>query len=370
MASRGAPANNGPMNTTAPKARPGRTSRPGVNSRRAGVWRAVLLTALAMVLALPGAVLTAVRVGPWEPGTPWLQLLAGYPLTVLPTLAAVLAALLIGRRRRVRLVVSAGVLLLLVIQLAMLAPRLVPVAGEGSTVTLAAPTVVGHGRQLTVMSLNVGSSEDAAAVLEAVAANHVDILALPELNPVILERLEHAGIARLLPYRVIDVDWAHVGSGIFSAFPLTTPGRVPGSGFFQSRAVAEVPGVPGGIRLTSVHVNSPRPGHVPRWRKDLAELLELQQGAPPDVPEVLLGDFNASLDHSGLRKLLSTGLSDAASATGRGLWPTWPANSQAPPFVQIDHVLASREFAVLSFQTLPIPGSDHLAVVSELAYRG
>jgi endonuclease/exonuclease/phosphatase family metal-dependent hydrolase len=131
-----------------------------------------------------------------------------------------------------------------------------------------------------------------------------------------------------------------------------------------------VPGVPGGIRLTSVHVNSPRPGHVPRWRKDLAELLKLQQGAPPDVPEVLLGDFNASLDHRGLRRLLSAGLNDAASATGRGLWPTWPANSPAPPFVQIDHVLVSREFAVASFQTLPIPGSDHLAVVSELSYRG
>ncbi|WP_427007286.1 endonuclease/exonuclease/phosphatase family protein [Pseudarthrobacter sp. H2] len=365
------------MNTTAPMARPGLdpgpalNSRPGLDSRRPGVWRAVLLTALAMVLALPGAVLTAVRIGPWEPGTPWPQLLAGYPLTVPLTLAAVLAALLIGRRRRVRLVVSAGVLLLLVIQLAMLAPRMVPLAGERSTATLAAPTVAGHGRHLTVMSLNLGSSEvDAAAVLEAVAANDVDILALPELNPVSLERLDQAGIGRLLPYRVTDVDWANVGNGIFSAFPLTTPGRVPGSGFFQSRAVAEVPGIPGGIRLTSVHVNSPRPGHVPRWRKDLAELLELQQGAPAEVPEVLLGDFNASLDHRGLRKLLSTGLTDAASATGRGLWPTWPANSPAPPFVQIDHVLASREFAVVSFQTLPIPGSDHLAVVSELAYRG
>ncbi|WP_211878754.1 hypothetical protein [Pseudarthrobacter albicanus] len=116
------------------------------------------------------------------------------------------------------------------------------------------------------MSLNLGSSEvDAAAVLEAVAANDVDFLALPELNPVTLERLEQAGIARLLPYPGTDVDWANVGNGIFPVFPLTTPGRVPGSGFFQSRPAAEVRGIPGGIRLTSVHVNSPRPGHVPRW---------------------------------------------------------------------------------------------------------
>lgn len=365
MVSRGRAANNGPMNATPPE---GRGALP---SRRAGVWRAVLLTLLATVLALPAAVLTAVRVGPWDLGTPWVQLLSGYPVTVLPTIASVLAALLIGRRRRVRLVVSAGMVLLLALQFAMLAPRMVPVDAERRAASLAAPTVDGRGRLLTVMSLNVGGPDlDAAAVLDAVAANGVDILALPELNPVALQRLEDAGISGLLPYRVTDVDWASTGNGIFSAFPLTTPGRVPGSEFFQSRAVAKVRGVPAGLHLTAVHADSPRPGHVARWRRDLTELLELQQGAPANLPTVLLGDFNSSLDHRELRNLLSTGLSDAASATGRGLWPTWPANSSAPPFVQIDHVLVSRELAVESFKTVTIPGPDHLAVVSQLSYHG
>jgi endonuclease/exonuclease/phosphatase family metal-dependent hydrolase len=364
MVSRGGAANNGPMNATPPE---GRGALP---SRRAGVWRAVLLTLLATVLALPAAVLTAVRIGPWELGTPWVQLLSGYPLTVLPTLASVLAALLIGRRRRVRLVVSAGMVLLLAVQFAMLAPRMVPVDVERRAASLAA-TVDGRERLLTVMSLNVGGPDlDAAALLDAVAANGVEILALPELNQVTLERLENAGISGLLPYRVTDVDWANVGSGIFSVFPLTTQGRVPDSNFFQSRAVAEVPGIPMGIHVTAVHVNSPRPGHVLRWRNDLIELAALQQAAPANLPTVLLGDFNSSLDHRGLRNLLSTGLSYAASATGQGLWPTWPANSPAPPFVQIDHVLVNSELAVVSFKTVPIPGSDHLAVVSELSYHG
>ncbi|WP_168709315.1 endonuclease/exonuclease/phosphatase family protein [Arthrobacter sp. PAMC25564] len=345
--------------------------RRAVPSRHAGVWRAVLLSLLAVLLALPGAVLTAVRIGPWELGTPWVQLLSGYPLTVPLTLASVLAAVLVGRRRRVRLVVSAGMVLVLAVQLAMLAPRLVPMLAERGAADLAASVMEGPGRLLTVMSLNVGSSDlDAAALLDAVRANHVDILALPELGPVTLERLENAGISGLLPYRVTDVDSANVGNGIFSAFPLTTPGRVPGSQFFQSRAVATVPGIPSGIHLTSVHVNSPRPGHVPRWQNDLNELAALQNGAQANSPTVLLGDFNSSLDHRGLRNLVSTGLSDAASATGRGLWPTWPANSPAPPFVQIDHVLVSRELTVVSFTTVPVPGSDHLAVLSELSYRG
>lgn len=353
-----------PMSSRPPE---GRTASP---SGRAGVGRAVLLTSLALLLALPGAVLTAVRTGPWEPGTPWVQLLSGYPWTALPTFAAVLAVILIGRRRLGR-ILSAGLLLLLAGQLAILAPRVVPGVGNAEAAALAGPPAGDPGRHLTVMSLNVGSSRvDVAAVLDAVAAHGVDILALPELSPPVLERLENAGIAGLLPYRVIDVDGAHVGNGIFSAFPLAAPGRVPGSEFFQSRAVARVPGFPDGIRLTSVHVTSPRPGHVTSWRKDLAELLELRRGAPPDVPEVLIGDFNASLDHRGLRKLLSAGLRDAASATGQGLLPTWPANSPAPPFVQIDHVLVSRDFEVASFQTLTLSGSDHLAVISALSYRG
>lgn len=332
--------------------------------------RAILATVLALVLALPGAVLTAVRIGPWEPGSPWLQLLAGYPLTVLPTLASVATALLIGRRLRLRPAVTAGALLLLAVQLAMLAPRLIPVDRQPGAAP-AATADAGLGRNLTVMSLNVGGSGvDAAAVLKAVAEHQVDILALPELSPAILERLDSGDIARLLPYRVTNVGGGHVGNGIFSTFPLTTPGRVPGSGFLQSRAVAQVPGIPDGIRLTSVHVRSPRPGQVFPWRRDLAKLLELRRGTPPGVPEVLLGDFNASLDHRGLRKLLSAGLRDAAAATGQGLLPTWPANSPTPPFVQIDHVLVSRNLWVASFRTLRVPGSDHLAVISALSYRG
>lgn len=365
MASKAADTNNGPMNATAPE------GRRAVPSGRPGVWRAVLLTLLAVVLALPGAVLTAVRIGPWQLGTPWVQLLAGYPLAVPLTLISVAAALLIGPRRRVRAAVSAGMVLMLAVQLAMLAPRVVPLPAKGRAAALAAPTAGAPGRPLTVMSLNIGSSDlDASALVDAMRAHHVDILALPELNPAALDRLDSAGISRVLPFRVTDLDGSTVGNGIFSVFSLTTPGPVPDSAFRQSRAVASVPGIPAGIRLTAVHTDSPRPGRVPGWRKDLSELLDLQRNGPANVPTILLGDFNSSLDHRELRDLLSTGLSDAASAAGRGLWPTWPANSPAPPFVQIDHVLVSGELAVVSFTTVPIPGTDHFALVSELDYRG
>lgn len=367
MASGGRGPNNGLM--TAYPAEVGKASP----SRNAGVWRAVLVTGLAVALALPGALLTAVRVGPWEVGSPWVQLLSGYPLTAVSTFAAVLAALLIGRRRRVRLVVSAAMALVLLAQLTMLAPRLLPdgwnpLAANPARAASAGPDQTGA---LTVMALNVGGSRlDAAAVLAAVRANGVKVLALPELGAETLQALEDAGIATLLPHRALDIDQEHTGSGIFSAFPLTRQPRVPGSEYLQSRAVVEVAGIPKGIQFTAVHVESPRPGQVSGWRKDLRELAELQRAAPAGTPAVLLGDFNSSLDHRELRRLLSAGLRDAAAATGRGLWPTWPANAPVPAYVQIDHALVSRELTVESFQTLSIPGPDHLAVLSRLSYRG
>jgi endonuclease/exonuclease/phosphatase family metal-dependent hydrolase len=342
----------------------------------AGVWRAVILTALALALAVPGAVLTAVRVGPWVLVSPWVQLLSAYPLTAVSTFAAVLAALLIGRRRRVRLMVSAGMVLLLLVQFAMLAPRLLPDGWNPLASRPAGQASAGQaggirGAGLTVMALNVGGARlDATAVLDAVRSHGVEVLALPELSPETLQALEDAGINTLLPQRVLDVSPNSTGSGLFSVFPLTRQERVPGSEFFQSRALVEVPGIPRRVRLTAAHVESPRPGQVTGWRKDLQELAELQRSAPAGAPAVLLGDFNSSLDHRGLRRLLSAGLSDAAAATGRGLWPTWPANSSVPAFVQIDHVLASREFAVESFTTVAIPGPDHVGVASRLSFRG
>jgi hypothetical protein len=47
-------------------------------------------------------------------------------------------------------------------------------------------------------------------------------------------------------------------------------------------------------------------------------------GAPGDL-QLIAGDFNATLDHRVLRRLLGRGYADAADAAGDGLTWTWPA---------------------------------------------
>lgn len=264
---------------------------------------------------------------------------------------------------------------LVLVQLHMVAPGLLP-RGTGPA-PQAAGTVGGSvpapgpGRTVTVMALNVGSTGvDSSVLLTQARALNVDILTLPELRPPGLAALEAAGITAVFPYRALDVDWAGVGNAIFSRLPLQDSGRVPDTAFYQSRGVVTVPGAAGSIHLTAIHVDSPRPGHTSNWRKELRQLGEARQDLPGSASAILLGDFNASYDHREFRELLANGFTDAAQASGKGITPTWPAGSQIPPFVALDHVLVTGNIGIRSFATVAVPGTDHAGVVAELLLPG
>jgi endonuclease/exonuclease/phosphatase family metal-dependent hydrolase len=168
----------------------------------------------------------------------------------------------------------------------------------------------------------------------------------------------------------LDVDWAGVGSAIFSRFPLQASGRIPDTAFYQSRGVVTIPGAAGGIHLTAVHIASPRPGQIPTWRRELGQLGEARQDVHVSGPAILLGDFNASYDHREFRDLLASGFTDAAQAAGKGMAPTWPAGSRIPPFVTLDHVLVTADIGIQSFATIAVPGTDHAGVIAELVLPG
>jgi endonuclease/exonuclease/phosphatase (EEP) superfamily protein YafD len=329
---------------------------------------------LALVLALPGAALTLLRLIPWDIGTPWLQLLSAFPATLVLTAIALVCVLpaALHHPRTGRLVIAGLVTAVLAVQVGVVAPRVlaaVPPGTElaGAELAAAREPERQSGSALTVMALNVGSTGvDAEALLAEARHRNVDVFALPELAPPGLEALDAAGLASVFPHRVREVDWAGTGSALFARFPLERRERVPGSVFYQSRAAADVPGSGTRVSFTAVHVDSPRPGHTPRWRAELQQLGTLHSGLPDDGAAILLGDFNASADHREFRDLLGTGLTDAAEAAGKGLTPTWPVDSPARPFVTLDHVLVSRHVTVAGFDRVLVPGSDHAGVVARL----
>jgi endonuclease/exonuclease/phosphatase family metal-dependent hydrolase len=305
---------------------------------------------------VPFAAWTAVRVLGNEHGAPSVQLMAFTPYVagaaVLP-----LAAALLSRRWRHALVAGA----LVAVLGGCVLPRALADPGHGTAG--AGPTV----RMLTA-NLLIGAA-DPAAVVALVRDHRVDVLAVQELTPPAAEALDAAGLATLLPHRIVNAAYGSGGSALYSRYPLEDPGvrRMP-AGHTQAFATVRAPGA-GPVIVESVHPAAPSDGRSARqWAREIA----LQPpGTPAGPVRILIGDFNSTLDHDGLRRLIGTGYRDAAEVTGSGLTATWPFNGvqvlggPVPP-VTIDHVLADARVGVRAVEVHPVPGSDHRAVYAEL----
>ncbi|MER7581860.1 endonuclease/exonuclease/phosphatase family protein [Kitasatospora sp. NPDC097691] len=93
------------------------------------------------------------------------------------------------------------------------------------------------------------------------------------------------------------------------------------------------------VQLAAVHTCYPA-GGTRRWAEDLHGLRAAATGRTRNT--VMLGDFNATLDHRPMRDLVDTGLADTHEELGAGLFPTWPQDHpdyRVPAVIQIDHVL-------------------------------
>lgn len=318
------------------------------------------------IALLPFAVWTAVRLLGAERGAPAVQLMAFTPYVAAASLLPLLAAAVS------RLWWHTGVAAVLAVALvACVVPRALPGSGAPSTGPLAAATAGGgHRTQLRILSSNLYlGAADPGALVDLVRSRRVDVLAVQELTAQAVQRLDGAGLGELLPYRAAYPHTGARGSAVFSRFPLTAPGlRTLPSGMTQAWATVQVPGA-GAVQVESAHPCAPSDAVAARgWAHDIAQE---PAASPAEPPRVLLGDFNSTLDHRGLRAVLTTGYRDVAAELGAGLSPTWPFLGEGvlglpiPP-VTLDHVLADRRIGLADVSVYPVTGSDHRAVYATL----
>jgi endonuclease/exonuclease/phosphatase (EEP) superfamily protein YafD len=305
---------------------------------------------------VPFAVWTAVRLLGSEHGAPSVQLMAFTPYVagaaVLP-----LAAALASRRWRHAIIAGA----LVAVLGGCVLPRTLADGGHGATAT-------GPPVRMISANLLVGAA-DPEAVVALVREQRADVLALQELTPSEARALEAAGLTALLPQRVVQALDGSGGSALYSRYPLDDPGvRILPAGHSQTYATMRVPGARP-VLVESVHPAAPSDDRSARqWAREIS----LEPAATPSGPvRILIGDFNSTLDHEGLRRLIATGYRDAAEVTGTGLEPTWPFNGvrilgQPVPPVTIDHVLADPRVGVRTVEVHPLPGSDHRAIQADL----
>jgi endonuclease/exonuclease/phosphatase (EEP) superfamily protein YafD len=219
------------------------------------------------------------------------------------------------------------------------------------------------GPMLRVLTVNLYFGRaDAEVVVARVRQVGADVLFLQELTADAVTRLKQAGLDDLMPHTQLDLRGGSRGSGIYSRFPLSEGPSVAPVHMAQPTALLELPNG-NRVELVCVHPVTPnlgRGGAAP-WRAELAAL-----PPPGELPRVLAGDFNATLDHAAFRDVLHLGYADAALQAGKALTPTWGPPGQGAAVLTLDHVLVPRGCAVLEYSVHVVPGTDHRAVFAEI----
>lgn len=307
-----------------------------------------------VALAAAGFVLYAlVRILGLERGFPLVPLLAYAPLVLFAAPLALLGAALLRRWWSAAAIALAGVLL---------ATAILPRAFESGPVTPEGPPL-----RLLTLNVHFGHVEP-ETVVDLVREHEVEVLALQEVTPEMVEGLDAAGLGELLPYSVDHSAPAAAGGSVHSVYPLDDLGDVGhdiGS-LAMPRAGLTVPDAAGPVEVVSVHPMPPRrPSMMAAWRDGLRGLPEATDG----TVRILAGDFNATLDHAEMRDVLESGYTDAAAHLGQGLTGTWPVGDPLPK-AAIDHVLVDERIAVAELEILDVPGTPHRALMARLTLPG
>ncbi len=128
--------------------------------------------------------------------------------------------------------------------------------------------------------------------------------------------------------------------------------------------------LPGGSQdLWVVHTIAPLSQSFTQWQGQLARIRQMVV-AHGTRGLLIAGDFNATWNNEGFRRILGTGLTDAAAARGHALSMTWSQMMPPlPPFSRIDHLLTGPGVAVTRISTQTGPGSDHRDLLATVATR-
>jgi len=317
------------------------------------------------LLLVPAVALTLARLT----NPSWVlavQYVAFTPFAI-PLYAAALVVLLVAARRtgpgRARWVTWAGVALTagaLVLHGTWFSPQLVGAQADPPR----------GAEPLRVMTANLLRGDgDVADVLAAARENRADVLVLPEATGRTDRALRRLGAGETWPHRAGRVGTDIEGTLVLSRSPVRDVRQLDTRLDSLSFTVATPRR---GVRVVAVHPIAPYEG-AGRWRADHAAILEAVRRTDPDV---VLGDFNATVDHAPMRRLHDEGLRTATEAANEGWRPTWPVNGlfslgpvPLPRSAEIDHVLVADTVTVVGTERHDVADTDHLALSADLRVR-
>ncbi len=165
------------------------------------------------------------------------------------------------------------------------------------------------------MSLNSEYGEaDAAIIVNLVRDNGIQLLTIQEHTQGLEDRLTSAGMEDVLPNRVSEPNDDASGGAVYSVFPLEPDGLLPDTPFRidVTRVLVSHPesGAKASLNLSNVHALPPVDERIDQWRSDLGKIA---RQASESGNHLLMGDYNATYDHSEFRALLDTALGGGAA---------------------------------------------------------
>lgn len=221
--------------------------------------------------------------------------------------------------------------------------------------------------RLKVLSWNLHSvNPNLSQIAALIRREDPDILVLIEVRPGLLDELD--SVTRDYPCVFSIPSWGGHGIAILSRIP-DTQFEIEEFEFpIQPAIVSSLPVVSGDspLQIVALHTLSP----LPPWRRAIRDRqldAFLAWSEKQKSPLCVCGDLNITPWAPAFRRLVQSGFQD--SRLGAGNCATWPSGLGMFG-IPIDHALSKNGCQILNRRVLAdAPGSDHRAIVFEVAYR-
>jgi endonuclease/exonuclease/phosphatase family metal-dependent hydrolase len=225
----------------------------------------------------------------------------------------------------------------------------------------------------TVKTFNIHRYKSAdVPTIEAIGAGDADVVCLQEVTAA-WERVIRARYGGAYANMIFAPDEEAGGLGILSRFPIEDRGVVTVPGNWHPGWVVRVETPAGPVQLLAVHLRALFEGRGDPVSSYLgsADDHEYELGLflaklSPELPTIVMGDFNESPKGAAVRRLESLGYENALPLFHPGQF-TWQGRSVASALeLSIDHILFDSRFTPLDAWVERGGGSDHLPVYARL----
>lgn len=248
----------------------------------------------------------------------------------------------------------------------------------------AGEVVVAQSIRVSTFNVNWGNRHG-DQVLAAIAAADPDILCLQETTPQSERFLTHQLTERFPEFHAAGHTGAYAAERL--AFASQLPPRdlkfyPPRAGLFGFYAATFTIG-DRNIRVLNLHLTPILLTRGSGLRDAMGALMATEEkhrqeieavlaAVDPDVPTIIVGDFNSLSSFEAPRRLVAAGFTDSFAAVNdqADTLPTWRWPTRPLPLaLRIDYIFHSKHFRTVTSEIIQQGGSDHFPVVSELEFR-